>query len=222
MNDLAILARLEMLERRVEEMSRPPLYFEPAGLEIEPWMADMQRAHAFAGESVSSATIEVSGEIDEANRQRIADQVWSNRSARHLEIVIDSEGGCFHASVAVYRAIRWSPAHTKHVRMLRQCSSGALLIAMAGDRRIAQPGTEILLHLVGSHPSAERRWTAIDHAEAVRHQSGMDRRMLSLIAERTGADFDDLIREASHERPSSLDWCLANGLVHEIEGPAAP
>ncbi|WP_416208050.1 ATP-dependent Clp protease proteolytic subunit [Chelativorans sp. M5D2P16] len=60
-----------------------------------------------------------------------------------MDIVIDSRGGDFEQSIALYRAIRWAPALTRRVRMLRHCSSGAI-VAMAGDVRIARHDTEVV------------------------------------------------------------------------------
>ncbi len=179
---------------------------------------DMQRAQAFTGgQTIASATIEIFGEINQDMRQRVEDNLAANIAARHLDIVIDSEGGDYWPSMAIYRAIRWAPALTKRVRMRRRCSSGAIVIAMAGDVRIAQRDTEIVLHKVGSFPSTTKRWTADDHAEAVRQQCAFDRKMLSLIAERTGASFEALTVEASNEQPSTMAWCLAHNFVDAVE-----
>lgn len=210
-----VIARLDALERRVAELSRPLLHYERTE-DVDPTMLDILRVQAFAGDIVASATVEIRGDIDQSLRERVEAELWAKHTARHLDIHIDSDGGDFDCSVALYRAIRFAPALTKTARMGRQCSSGALIIAMAGDLRIARADTEIVLHLVASSPPQNCRWTAAEHITAARLQSIMDRRMLSLMADRTGADFDALAAEASHERPSELAWCLKHGIVHEV------
>jgi ATP-dependent protease ClpP protease subunit len=217
MNDRAILAKLAQLERRVDELSAgAPLAYEPTGLAPAPWMIDLQRTHAFAGDLQEKATIEINGEIDQRMRERVEGELWQKRAARELTIVIDSEGGDLHHSLAIFRACSFAPAETKTARLLGACCSGATIVAMAADRRIARPDTKILIHMVGSVPSTTPRWTAAELRASANRLDAMDRQWLSMMADRTGAPFDVLCREASTEEFSSLAWCLDHGIIHEV------
>jgi ATP-dependent protease ClpP protease subunit len=216
MSDRAILAKLAQLEKRIDELSAgAPLAYEPTGLAPE-WMLDL-RTHAFAGDTQEKATVEIIGEIDRHQRERVENELWQKRAARELTIKIDSEGGDLHHSMAIFRAIYcFAPAETKTARLLGSCCSGATIVAMAADKRIARPDTKILIHMVGSEPSTTPRWTAAELRASANRLDALDRQWLSMMAERTGAPFDALCQEAASEEYSSLDWCLANGIVHEV------
>jgi ATP-dependent protease ClpP protease subunit len=217
MNDRAILAKLAQLEKRIDELSAgAPLAYEPTGLAPAPWMLDLQRAHAFAGDTQEDATIEIIGEIDRHQRERVEDELWQKRAARDLTIIVDSEGGDFYHALAIFRAISFAPAETKTARLLGSCCSGAAIVAMAADKRIARPDTKLLIHMVGGDPSTTPRWTAAELRASANRLDALDRQWLSMMAERTGAPFDVLCQEAATEEYSSLDWCLANGIVHEV------
>jgi len=44
----------------------------------------------------------------------------------------------------------------------------------------------------------------------------IDTDMFNLIAERTGNDVAVIAAIATDEEYSSIDWCLQNGVIHEI------
>lgn len=220
-NDI-ILSRLEILEEQVGSflpaaLERRRNVFEPGDWLMGRVLAKAQIDRDKACMSpVEMAEIRVIGEVDDALALSAHDQLEAARLSPAINVLIDTEGGDFDAAVRIYRAIRWHPG-VKRARLGRRCMSAGVLISMAADHRVASMSTEFLMHLTADRPDPRDRWTVYRHLEAMRGLRKRDSEILNLIADRSGADLASLAIEAAKDEPQSLDWCLANGLIHEIE-----
>ncbi|WP_189522819.1 ATP-dependent Clp protease proteolytic subunit [Mesorhizobium sp. M4B.F.Ca.ET.214.01.1.1] len=220
-----LLARIAALEGAIAE-------FLPAALErrrngFEPCDRLMAKVRAKAEidrdvvcMSVAEvAPINMVGEVDDAMATAVCDQLEAARLCPTIEVFIDSEGGDFDAAVRIFRAIRWHAATLKRARLGRRCMSAGVLVAMGCDVRIASPNTEFLLHLTADQPDHRERWTIYRHLESMRRLRWSDQQYLNVIADASGADLAELAIEAAKDEPQPLAWCLAHGLIHEIEVP---
>ncbi|TGR13064.1 hypothetical protein EN833_07775 [Mesorhizobium sp. M4B.F.Ca.ET.190.01.1.1] len=220
------LARIAALEGAIAE-------FLPAALErrrngFEPCdrlmakvraRAEIDREHQVCMSVAEIADIRMIGEVDDAMATAVCDQLDAARLCPGIEVFIDSEGGDFDAAVRIFRAIRWHAATLKRARLGRRCMSAGVLVAMACDVRIASPNTEFLLHLTADQPDHRERWTIFKHLQAMRRLRLSDQSYLNVIADASGADLAELAIEAAKDEPQPLAWCLARGLVHQIEVP---
>lgn len=217
-----ILSRLAALEEQFAE-------FLPAALErrrnvFEPcdWLMAEVRAKAEINRDearmsvVEMAEIRIVGDIDDALALSVHDQLEAARLSPAINVLVDTEGGDFAAAVRIYRAIRWHPG-AKRAKLGKRCMSAGVLVSMACDHRVAEQGTQYMLHLTADRPDQRDRWTMYRHIEAARLLRKMDSQYLNVIADRSGADLAELAIEAAKDEPQSLDWCLARGLIHEIE-----
>lgn len=222
MTDEAILARLAALEARVACLPDPLERRHYAG-EQPAWLKAMaeeavqRRRDVIDLTSVPDvATIRIVGEIDEAMARDVHDQLDAAHLARTLHVHIDSHGGDYTHALSTYRALRWHTAGVKIAFLGKKVMSAGLLVMLGCDRRIARQDTELLLHLVGDVPAADERWTVDRHIEAARRLRSFDSEMLNITADRSGADLHELAREAATEEPSTLEWAMRHGLIHEV------
>ncbi|ESY37890.1 hypothetical protein X747_24815 [Mesorhizobium sp. LNJC384A00] len=217
-----ILDRLAALEQQVGEfmpaaLERRSNAFEPGEWFMAPVRAKAKIDRLQANMSViETAEIRVIGEIDDALALSAHDQLEAARLSPGINVLIDTEGGDFDAAVRIYRAIRWHPG-TKRAKLGKRCMSAGVLISMACDHRVASASTEYLMHLTADTPDGRDRWTLLRHLAAMRELRKRDSQYLNLIADRSGADLAALAIEAEKDQQQSLQWCLENGLIHEIE-----
>lgn len=221
-----LLARIAALEGAIAE-------FLPAALErrhsgFEPCdqlmtkvraKAEIDRDQHVCMSVAEVAEIRMIGEVDDAMATAVCDQLHAARLSPGIEVFIDSEGGDFDAAVRIFRAIRWHAATSKRAKLGKRCQSAGALISVACDHRVASANTVYMLHLTADLPDPRDRWTMYRHIEAARRLRRTDSLYLNVVADRSGADLAELAIEAAKDEPQPLAWCLANGLVHEIEMP---
>ncbi|WP_164761881.1 MULTISPECIES: ATP-dependent Clp protease proteolytic subunit [unclassified Mesorhizobium] len=194
-----------------------PDWFGTSSAEMAEMRVAASRARASGSAGPEHIDVDIHGHITRETYDRVKARLDAAPFARAINIDIDSHGGFVLPSVDLFVVIDRHPAERKVAR-LRQCASGAALVAMAADIRIAAPGCEILLH-----PSTMalvddgRRYTAEDLEHSADLMRQVDADILSVVAQRTGADRAVLAAEAATEVPADLAWCRAHRIIHEIE-----
>ncbi|CAN7769635.1 ATP-dependent Clp protease proteolytic subunit [Mesorhizobium sp. LjNodule214] len=217
-----ILDRLAALEQQVGEFLPAALERKRGALEPCNWLMGDIRAKAAIDRDqarmsvVEMAEIYVVGDIDDALALNVHDQLEAARLSPGISVFIDSPGGDFDAAVRVHRSIRWHPG-TKLAKLGKRCQSAGVLVSLACDQRVASSDTAYMLHLTADLPDPRDRWTMFRHIEAARRLRMTDNLYLNVIADRSGADLAALAIEAAKDEQQSLEWCLAHGLIHEIE-----
>lgn len=140
-------------------------------------------------------------------------------SAIHFSI--DSEGGDFEESFAIFTMLRAQPFPVA-ATAIRQCYSGALLIFMAAGLRKAKAGTEFLIH-----PTSRGRDQLPERvtAEVLQRQADelakIDARVVDLFVDRTGGlpQARELFEsEKATEDTLGTVAAIEFGIVHEFEG----
>lgn len=159
------------------------------------------------------ARIEVMGAIDVNLTACIAADLEDCAEAAELEVFVASPGGDFGAAFDLYVYIARHRA-AKKTAIIRKAESGALLVAMAADHRIAERDAPILLH--GASAPCVGRATAASHTEAAEHLRWVDANIAALLAYRTGKSPEIFLAAMADEEPASLAWCLDMNLIHEI------
>ncbi|MER9733045.1 ATP-dependent Clp protease proteolytic subunit [Mesorhizobium sp. M0217] len=194
-----------------------PDWFGTSSVELAEMREEASRARANGSAGPDHIDIDINGDISRETFERVKAKLDAAPFAKSIDIRIDSRGGDCFPSVDLFVVIERHPADKK-VAILKQCASGAVLVAMAADIRLAAPGCEILLH-----PSSMvlvddgRRYTAEELQRQADFMRKIDTDILTVIAQRSGADPAILAAEAATELPSTLAWCQQRGIVHEIE-----
>lgn len=158
--------------------------------------------------------IDIRGDIDRKLLALVAAGLEDHPDAALLDIQIDSPGGHFGAAYDLYVVLRRHRAARKTAR-IRRAESGALLVAMAADERIADVGAPFLLHAAAQSPDG--RWTAAQHLEAAADLEWIDSNMAAMFAYRTGCPIGVFVAAMADEEHAPLDWCLRHGIITKIK-----
>lgn len=196
--------------------------FSDDGTSLEPTEAVKQRniklaeRHRAKGDYVRHIEIDIRGSITEELFCDVMEKLASAPAAHSIDLIIDCPGGeCFPAML-LHKKLRDHPAERKTAHIVGNCESGGLLIALAADRRIASRKASFLIHQSRSGEYSVTSWKAGDFQRQADQFRAIDADMFALIAQRTGIDVSTIQNIASDEIPSSIEWCLQNGVIHEI------
>ncbi len=165
-----------------------------------------------SGDGVPTA-VDIAGEIDWPMVERVAEQLDAHSDAAELRMRINSNGGEFGAAFDLYVHLSRHRAGRK-IAHIDNAQSGALLVAMAADERIASVGAPILLHSTAQTPVG--RWTAAKHAETADFLGWCDANMAAIFADRTGHPAAVFAAAMRDEELAPLDWCLHHNLITEV------
>jgi len=196
--------------------------FSDDGISLEPTEAVKQRNLKLAerqrakGNYVRHIEIAIKGPIDELVFCDTVEKLASAPAAHSIDLIIDCPGGeCFPAML-LHKKLRDHPAERKTAHIVGGCESGGLMIALAADRRIASRKASFLIHQVRSVGDIVTAWKAEDFQRQADQFRAIDADLITIIAQRTGIDVSTIRDTASDEEPSSIEWCLENGIIHEI------
>ncbi|MBA8845692.1 ATP-dependent protease ClpP protease subunit [Ochrobactrum sp. RH1CCR137] len=196
--------------------------FSDDGISLEPTGAVKQRnlklaeRHRAKGEYVRHIEIDIKGSITEELFCDVVEKLASAPAAHSIDLIIDCPGGeCFPAML-LHKQLRDHPAERKTAHIVGSCESGGLLIALAADRRIASRKASFLIHQTRCGEYSVTSWKAGDFQRQADQFRAIDADLITIIAQRTGIDVSTIRDTASDEEPSSIEWCLENGIIHEI------
>jgi|GEM_PF-2790499 len=196
--------------------------FSDDGISLEPTEAVKQRnlklaeGHRAKGKYVRHIEIDIKGSITEALFCDVMENLASAPAAHSIDLIIDCPGGeCFPAML-LHKKLRDHPAERKTAHIVGGCESGGLMIALAADRRIASQKASFLIHQVRSVSDIVTAWKAEDFQRQADQFRAIDADLITIIAQRTAIDVSTIRDIASDEEPSSIEWCLENGIIHEI------
>ncbi|MCQ9144570.1 MULTISPECIES: ATP-dependent Clp protease proteolytic subunit [Brucella/Ochrobactrum group] len=196
--------------------------FSDDGISLEPTEAVKQRnlklaeRHRAKGNYVRHIQIDIKGSITEELFCDVMEKLASVPAAHSIDLIIDCPGGeCFPAML-LHKQLRDHPAERKTAHIVGSCESGGLLIALAADRRIASRKASFLIHQTRCGEYSVTSWTTGDFQRQADQFRAIDADLITIIAQRTGIDVSTIRDTASDEEPSSIEWCLENGIIHEI------
>lgn len=138
-----------------------------------------------------------------------------NRRADRIFVRIDSEGGSVDAAEGIRSALRHHGAYVTAIAD-EVCASAATLILMAGDFRLAAPGSLILLHQASV--DASTRWTADQHRRVAQKLDRANAVLTAAYARTTGKPLGEFRKEIANERPMPLSRARSLNVIHCLEG----
>jgi ATP-dependent protease ClpP protease subunit len=134
-----------------------------------------------------------------------------------IHFTIDSQGGDFEESFAIYTMLRALP-YPVAATAIRECCSGALLVFLAAGLRKAKAGTQFLIH-----PTSRGREQLPERvtAEVLQRQADelakIDERVVDLFSDRTGYARGFFESEKTTEETLSTVAAIESGIAHEVE-----
>lgn len=134
-----------------------------------------------------------------------------------IEVTINSVGGRIIDGLKIYRALR---SHGAHVTTIadEMCASAATLVLVAGDLRLAWPGSRLMLHRPASaEEELIARWTSVEHRRRAQLLEQMDSLALDIYSDRCG-NRPFFERERKTENYLPMFVAKAHGLIHGLVG----
>lgn len=135
-------------------------------------------------------------------------------TADRIRVELNSPGGDVFDGIAIYNALRNHPAHIT-TRIDGIAASIASIIAQAGDTRIAQPASQMMIHNAWGLVVGDTH----DHSEMSSLLAQQDEVLAGIYATHSGkpaAEFRDLMNA---ETWLTADAMLEHGLVDEVVAP---
>jgi ATP-dependent protease ClpP protease subunit len=160
---------------------------------------------------------------------RVYDEIWwlgvnaldlvadlDTISAPRLRVEINSPGGDVFDGIAIHNALRNHPAYVT-TRVDGIAASIASVIAQAGDRRIMQPSSQMMIHNAWGLVVGDNR----DHSDMADLLRQQDAVIAGIYAARSGRDADVFRDLMNAESWLTAEAAVAEGLADEIVEPAA-
>lgn len=91
-------------------------------------------------------TVDIIGEIDEDKFQQVFKNLHSlDLTTGTINVIINSEGGCFRSGMGIYDAIKGCKNHVRAM-VYGSCMSMATVILQGADERLASPNSLFMVH----------------------------------------------------------------------------
>lgn len=173
-----------------------------------------ERAYDIFSRMLKDRIIFVNGPIHTAMAELIVAQLLfleSEDADKEISMYIDSPGGEVTAGMSIHDTMKYIKCPVITICTGMACSMGSFLLA-AGDKRLALPNAEIMIH----QPSAGTQGKVTDMEIDLKHVLRVKERMNKLMSTYTGQPLDRV--EADMERDHWLfaDEAKAYGLIDDI------
>jgi ATP-dependent Clp protease protease subunit len=137
---------------------------------------------------------------------------------KDIWLYVNSPGGSAYAGMAIYDAMQYVGCDVATVCLGMGMSAAAtILCGGAPGKRFALPNAKIMIH----QGSGGFRGTPADIQIAAREILSMTRRMAEIIAQHTGQDVEQVMRDIDRDRFMTPEEAVEYGLVDAIM-PARP
>ena len=154
------------------------------------------------------------GEIDDHMAADVVAQLIYLNTLSDTEpiwLYINSPGGSVSAGFAIFDTMQYITAPVNTVCIGMAASMGAFLLA-AGDKRLALPNVEIMVH----QPMGGVTGQASDIEINARHIIEIKARMNEILAKLTGQPLDQIIADTDRDRFMTAEQAKAYGLIDRV------
>jgi ATP-dependent Clp protease, protease subunit len=135
---------------------------------------------------------------------------------KDVHIYINSVGGVISAGLAIFDTLQWLGCNVNTYCIGQAFSMGALLLtAGTKGRRYALPNSRIMIH----QPYGGVGGTSADIAIQAKEIIYLKRRVIEIMAERTGQDFDRIHTDSERDFYMSPEEAKEYGLIDEVIVP---
>jgi ATP-dependent Clp protease protease subunit len=160
-------------------------------------------------------------EVDDQLANLVAAQLLfldADDPGKDIWLYVNSPGGSAYAGMAIYDAMQYVRSDVSTVCLGMGMSAAAMILcAGAAGKRFALPNAKIMIH----QGSAGFRGTPADIQIAAREVLSMTERMAELIAQHSGRDVEQVLRDIDRDHFMTPEEAVSYGLVDGIIGRRA-
>jgi ATP-dependent Clp protease protease subunit len=132
---------------------------------------------------------------------------------KDIQLYINSPGGVVTSGMAIYDTMQYLRAPVSTICIGQAASMGAVLLAAgATGKRYALPNSRIMIH----QGSGGFRGNTPDVEIQMREMMHLTDRLMRILAEHTGQEFDKVKRDSERDYFMSADEAKAYGLIDEV------
>jgi ATP-dependent Clp protease protease subunit len=157
--------------------------------------------------------LSIVGELDEAGLKEFMEAFQkADASAGQVTVRIHSNGGSVEYGTAIYELLRTSRNPVVTVG-LGEVASMAVLVLMAGDRRVLTEGSTLLLH----DGSVEMHSSLLKAQQIMEENLRAHNWYCDQIADRCRLPVEEILTLAAEESYITADRALSLGLIDEVK-----
>ncbi len=132
---------------------------------------------------------------------------------KDIQLYINSPGGVVTSGMAIYDTMQYLRAPVSTICIGQAASMGAVLLAAgATGKRYALPNARVMIH----QGSGGFRGNTPDVEIQMREMMHLTDRLMHILAEHTGQDFDTVKRDSERDKFMSAEEAKAYGLIDEV------
>jgi ATP-dependent Clp protease protease subunit len=132
---------------------------------------------------------------------------------KDIQLYINSPGGVVTSGMAIYDTMQYLRAPVSTICIGQAASMGAVLLAAgATGKRYALPNSRIMIH----QGSGGFRGNTPDVEIQMREMMHLTDRLMKILADHTGQDFETVKRDSERDKFMSADEAKAYGLIDEV------
>lgn len=176
-----------------------------------------ERSYDIYSRLLKDRIVFISGEIGDDMANLVVAQLLfleMENPETEINVYINSPGGSVTAGMAIYDTMRYIKSPVRTVCVGMAASMGAFLL-MAGDKRMALPNSEVMIH----QPMGGAQGQATDVAIRAEWLLKTKKKMNRLMSEMTGQTLEKLEQDVERDNFMSAQEALAYGIVDEIYEP---
>jgi ATP-dependent Clp protease protease subunit len=132
---------------------------------------------------------------------------------KDIQLYINSPGGVVTSGMAIYDTMQYLRAPVSTICIGQAASMGAVLLAAgATGKRYALPNSRVMIH----QGSGGFRGNTPDVEIQMREMMHLTDRLMHILAEHTGQEFDKVKRDSERDYFMSAEEAKAYGLIDEV------
>ncbi len=175
-----------------------------------------ERSYDIYSRLLKDRIIFLSEEVNDVTASLVVAQLLfleSEDPNKDINFYIDSPGGSVSAGLAIYDTMQYIKCDVSTICIGLAASMGAFLLAGGTKgKRFALPNSEILIH----QPLGGTEGQASDIAIQAAHMARIKERMNRLLAQNTGRDYEEIVKDTDRDNWMTAQEALDYGLIDHI------
>ncbi len=175
-----------------------------------------ERSYDIFSRLLNDRIIVLSDEVNDATASLVVAQLLyleGQDSEKDISLYINSPGGSVTAGMAIYDTMQYIKCDVSTICIGLAASMGAFLLAGGTKgKRFALPNSEILIH----QPLGGTEGQASDIAIQAAHMARIKERMNRLLAQNTGRDYEEIVKDTDRDNWMTAQEALDYGLIDHI------
>ena len=160
-------------------------------------------------------TIEWFGEINFENLERVIDKI---KNFKEAQLMVNSYGGPTGVAMSFYDTVR-NIFKTKLTTIgSGYVDSSAIVVFLAGEKRLITKNTTLLLHLAGRKFEAEKRYSTKDMEDMLKEDKLKDYQYACVVSDATGGRYSPemILEMMANNTVLTAEEAVNMGLAHKV------